>query len=146
MSSSTSNSRQSTQTVLTSDKDLNARCQSPPSVAVFKETIGYGPNDTVDEIEAVAEYVALQHPHFDMFPALPSAFQVQFLGQALTRDDGQIVQKSEFEIRYGDRTVQQVLGTVTVKREYEDLDAARSRSIIDEAVDASVEYRKAPKP
>ncbi|MDT3437807.1 hypothetical protein [Haloarcula sp. 1CSR25-25] len=144
--SSTPHSPQAGQTVLTSDQDLNTRSQSPPSVATFKDTLGYGVEDSIDSIEAVAKYVALQHPNFDLFPTLPSVFQVQFLGQALTRDSGQIVQKSEFEVRYGDRAVQQILGTVTIRREYDTLDAARRRSLIDEAVDATVEYRETPTP
>jgi len=144
--SSTPYSSQAGQTVLTSDKDLNTRSQSPPSVATFKEALDYGIAEDIDNIEAVAEYVALQHPNFDLFPALPSVFQVQFVGQMLTRDSGQIVQESEFEVRYGDRAVQEILGTVTIQREYDTLDAARSRSVVDEAVDAKVEYRAAPTP
>ncbi|RLM94322.1 hypothetical protein [Haloarcula sp. Atlit-7R] len=144
--SSTPHSTQGGQTVLTSDQDINTRSCSPPSVATFKEALDYGIEDNIDSIEAVAEYVALQHPNFDLFPALPSVFQVQFLGQVLTRDGDQIVQKSEFEVRYGDRSVQQILGTVTLERRYDSLDASRSRSVVDEAVDATVEYRETTTP
>lgn len=126
--------------------DINDAHASHPSVATMKEAIGYAPHDEIRSAEAIAKYVAIRHPHFEIFPALPSRYTVNFVESTTEKQGGQFVQATAFEISIGGPHLRQVLGTVTVERSYETLSDARTLDGIDNAIDAKICYQEAATP
>lgn len=115
--------------LFSSDDDLNADHEAPPSLAVMKSVIGYRRNQSAKSVRAVAKYVAAKHPDFDLFPALPSGFAVEFESQTLREGpDGDYIQETTFSVSFGNQHLLQDLGQVTIKRTYDCLSDARDQS------------------
>jgi len=110
----------------------------------MKSAIDYGRNQSVKSAEAVAKYVAVKHPDFDLFPALPSRFTVEFQSQTLQpREGGDYVQETTFAISFGNQYLLEELGYVTVKRVYDCLSDAREQTPEYPTADTQVHYTEA---
>jgi len=133
--------------LISDDADLNEDHEHPPSIAVMKATIGYGRHQSVKSAEAVAKYVAAEYPDFDLFPALPSDFHVEFDSQTLEQGPaGDYVQKTTFTVSFGSQYLLEELGQVTVKRLYDCLSDAREQTPDHATTETTVHYVETPTP
>jgi hypothetical protein len=145
--SSTPHSSTTQDQLISDDADLNEDHEHPPSIAVMKATIGYGRHQSVKSAEAVAKYVAAEHPDFDLFPALPSDFHVEFDSQTLEQGPaGDYVQKTTFTVSFGSQYLLEELGQVTVKRLYDCLSDAREQTPPHATTETTVHYVETPTP
>jgi len=128
---------------LTDDRDLNNDGTPAVSLATLKDRVGVGPSESARDVTHVAKYIALEHPGFVLAPALPSVFDLNFEHRELRPVEGQIEQATTFRVYYGEWPIQQFLGTVTVKRVYDDMPDTSRPLDGSGAVDASVEYSDA---
>jgi len=111
--SSSSHNPTSQDSLISTDDDLNEDHEHPPSIAVMKSVIGYGRRESVKSAKAVAKYVASRYPEFDLFPALPAEFTVEFESQTLRRGPaGDYVQETTFTVSFGNQYLLEELGQV----------------------------------
>lgn len=139
MSSTPSHSRDG------SDSAPNA-ITPPLSVAMFKDAVGLGTGDSLRDVAAVAKYVALEHPDFTFSPPLPSVYDLEFEHRELTRTDEGFEQRTTFTVLYGDKPVQEELGTISIHRIYDSMPDTSTPLDGTEADDAKVKYTESPKP
>ena len=113
----------------------------------MKATIGYGRHQSVKSAEAVAEYVAAEYPDFDLFPAFPSDFHVEFDSQTLEQDrGGDYVQRTTFTVSFGSQYLLEELGQVIVERMYDCLSDAREQTPAHATTETTVHFVETPTP
>ena len=145
--SSSSHNPTSQDSLISTDDDLNEDHEHPPSIAVMKSVIGYGRRESVKSAKAVAKYVASRYPEFDLFPALPAEFTVEFESQTLRRGPaGDYVQETTFTVSFGNQYLLEELGQVMVKRTYDCLSDAREQEPDYPKADVQVHYTETKTP